>query len=82
MRLMEDRGAICLCFVALKPYKKFERLLRVIEFEMSVDKVLDIAKTLFTITIALPDGGNKRIGIVPACFFPLCTYFVRLMDVL
>lgn len=44
---------VCLCFVSLKAYKKFERILKVIEFEMSVDKVLDIAKTLSTITIAL-----------------------------
>lgn len=47
---------VCLCFVALKVYKEFERILKVIEFEMSVDKVLDIAKTLSTITIALPNG--------------------------
>lgn len=47
---------VCLCFVALEVYKEFERLLRVIEFEMSVDKVLDITKTLSTITIALPNG--------------------------
>lgn len=47
---------VCLCFIALKVYKEFERILKVIEFEMSVDKVLDIAKTLSTITIALPNG--------------------------
>lgn len=44
---------VCLCFVALKVYNEFERILKVIEFEMSVDKVLDIAKTLSTITIVL-----------------------------
>lgn len=27
---------VCLCFVALKVYKEFERLLRVIELDMSV----------------------------------------------
>lgn len=47
---------VCLCFVALKVYKKLERLLRVIKFDMSVDKILDIAKTLSTITIALTNG--------------------------
>ncbi|MEG2242713.1 MAG: hypothetical protein RSC87_04435 [Muribaculaceae bacterium] len=47
---------VCLCFVALKIYKEFERILKVIEVEMSVNKVLDIAKTLSTITIALPNG--------------------------
>ena len=30
---------VCLCFVALKVYKKFERLLRVIKFDMSVGRV-------------------------------------------
>ena len=47
---------VCLCFVALKVYKELERILRVIKFDMSVDKVLDISKTLSTITIALPNG--------------------------
>lgn len=47
---------VCLRFIALKVYKEFERILKVIEFEMSVDKVLDIAKTLSTITFALPNG--------------------------
>lgn len=58
---------VCLCFVALKVYKEFERLLRVIEFEMSVDKVLDIAKTLSTITIALPNGETvvKTLFLTP-----------------
>lgn len=58
---------VCLCFVALKVYKEFERLLRAIEFEMSVDKVLDIAKTLSTITIALPNGETvaKTLFLTP-----------------
>lgn len=58
---------VCLCFVALKVYKEFERLLKMIEFEMSVDKVLDIAKTLSTITIALPNGETvvKTLFLTP-----------------
>lgn len=58
---------VCLCFVALKVYKEFERLLRVIEFPMSVDKVLDIAKTLSTITIELPNGETvvKTLFLTP-----------------
>lgn len=58
---------VCLCFVALKVYKEFERLLRMIEFEMSVDKVLDITKTLSTITIALPNGETvvKTLFLTP-----------------
>lgn len=46
---------IFLCFVALKVYKELERILRMIKFELSVDKTLDIAKTLSTVTIKLPN---------------------------
>lgn len=41
---------VCLCFIARIVYKEFERILKVFEFEMSVDKVPDIAMTLSTIT--------------------------------
>lgn len=37
---------VCMCFVALKVYKELERLLKVLESNLSVDKVLDIAKTI------------------------------------
>lgn len=47
---------ICLCFVALKVYKELERLIRLSEFEYSVDKILDIAKTISTVTIRLSNG--------------------------
>lgn len=47
---------ICLCFVALKVYKELERLINVTDYELSVDKTLDIAKTLSTVTIKLPNG--------------------------
>ena len=43
---------ICICFVALKVYKELERMLKVSEIKMSVDKVLALAKT--TIQIKLP----------------------------
>ena len=37
---------ICICFVALKVYKELERMLKISEIKMSVDKVLALAKTM------------------------------------
>ena len=45
---------ICICFVALKVYKELERMLKVSEIKMSVDKVLALAKTITTLQIKLP----------------------------
>ena len=45
---------VCLCFVAYKVYKELERILRSNDVGMSVDRVLDIAKTITTIKIRLP----------------------------
>ena len=45
---------ICICFVALKVYKELERMLKVSEIKMNVDKVLSLAKTITTIQIKLP----------------------------
>ena len=47
---------VCLCFVALKLYKEFERLLRVMCWDLSVDKTLEIAKTISTVTLTLSNG--------------------------
>lgn len=47
---------ICICFVAYKLYKELERILRLLNIGLSVDKVLDIAKTISTVTIRLDDG--------------------------
>ncbi len=44
---------ICICFVALKVYKELERMLKISEIKMSVDKVLALAKTITTIQIKL-----------------------------
>ena len=40
--------------MALKVYKELERMLKVSEIKMSVDKVLALAKTITTIQIKLP----------------------------
>ena len=45
---------VCICFVALKVYKELERMLKVSEIKMNVDKVLALAKTITTIQIKLP----------------------------
>ena len=47
---------ICICFVAYKVYKELERVIRELGMRMSVDKVLEIAKTITTLRIRLPDG--------------------------
>ena len=49
---------VCICFVALKVYKELERLLRLSQINMSVDKVLALAQTIVTIQITLPQ--NKQ----------------------
>ena len=47
---------ICICFVAHKVYKELERVIRGLGMKMSVDKVLEIAKTITTLRIRLPNG--------------------------
>lgn len=47
---------VCICFVAYKVYKELERVIRGLGMEMSVDKVLAIAKTITTLRIRLPNG--------------------------
>lgn len=45
---------VCICFVTLKVYKELERLLKLSDINMSVDKVLALAQTIVTIQIKLP----------------------------
>jgi len=49
---------VCICFVAYKVYKELERILKLLNIEMSVDKVLNIAKTITTLKINMPISGN------------------------
>jgi transposase len=44
---------VCICFVAYKVYKELERLLKINKINLSVDKVLDIAKAITTIKVKL-----------------------------
>ena len=45
---------VAICFVAYKVYKELERIIKIKGIDLSVDKVLDIAKTITTIKIKLP----------------------------
>ena len=47
---------VCICFVALKVYKELERLLKLSNINMSVDKVLALAQTIVTIQVTLPQS--------------------------
>ena len=49
---------VCICFVAYKVYKELERVLRLSHINLSVDKVISIAKTITTLKINLPKSGN------------------------
>ena len=50
------KAHICICFVALKIYRELDRLLKKNNMKMSVDTVLDIAKTVPTISVKLDEG--------------------------
>jgi transposase len=49
---------VCICFVAYKVYKELERILKLGAINLSVDKVLNIAKTVTTLKIKLPACGE------------------------
>lgn len=53
------KAHVCICFVALKVYKELERLLKLSNVNMSVDKVLALAQTIVTIQLTLPK--NKQV---------------------
>ena len=50
------KAHVCICFVALKVYKELERLLKLSNINMSVDKVLALAQTIVTIQVTLPQS--------------------------
>ena len=49
---------ICICFIAYKEYKELERLIAINKNGMSIDKVLEAAKTITTIRVRMPDNGT------------------------
>jgi transposase len=52
------KAHVCICFVAYKVYKELERILKMNNINLSVDKVLDIAKTITTIRLRVPKTGK------------------------
>lgn len=53
---------VCICFIGYKVYKELERIIRISKINLSVDKVLDIAKTIATIDIKTDgiEGASKK----------------------
>jgi transposase len=49
---------VCICFVAYKVYKELERLLKLNNVNLSVDKALFIAKTVTTIKVNIPNSNE------------------------
>ena len=47
---------VCICFVAYKVYKELERIIAAMGIKLSVDKVLDIAKTIATVRVHMPNN--------------------------
>lgn len=55
---------VCICFVAYKVYKELERVLKLGNIGLSVDKVLDIARTVTTIKVRLPKSNRTLTKIM------------------
>ena len=52
----------CICFIAYKVYKELQRIIALHGgINLSVDKVIDIAKTIPTIKLSLPYGDTERV---------------------
>jgi transposase len=51
---------ICICFIAYKVYKELERLVALSDIDMSVDKVITVARTITTIRINMPLNNRVR----------------------
>ena len=50
------KAHISICFVALKVYRELDRMLKENQMKLSVDMVLNIAKTVPTITVKMAEG--------------------------
>lgn len=58
------RAHICIAFAACKVYKELERQLYKMKAELSPEKVIDILKTIYGITIILPQSKQKKIMLL------------------
>ncbi len=50
--------------MAYKVYKELERLLRMLNIDLSVDKAMDIAKTISTVKVKLTNGTTAEKTIL------------------
>jgi len=55
---------ICIAFAACKVYKELERQLKIKKSELSPEKAIDILKTIYGITIQLPQSKEKRLMLL------------------
>ncbi|MCI6070133.1 MAG: transposase, partial [Bacteroidales bacterium] len=60
--------------IAYKVYKELERLIAINKIEMSVDKVLEAAKTITTIRVRMPEN---RITFTKTLFLTEKHYAVK-----
>jgi transposase len=51
---------ICICFVAYKCYKELERVMKLNDMTVSIDKALFIAGAVTTIRVNIPDSEDKH----------------------
>ena len=61
---------VCTCFIVCKIYKELERLVGFNKIAMSVDHVLDAAKTITTIRIKTLFLTEKHLAIKTLCNQP------------
>lgn len=55
---------ICIAFAACKIYKELERLLIVKESKLSPSKVIDILKTIYAVTLTLPQSKEAKLMLL------------------
>ena len=55
---------ICIAFTACKIYKELERQLKNMSSELSPEKVINILKTIFGITLILPESKNRKMMLL------------------
>jgi transposase len=55
---------ICVAFAACKLYKELERQLKVKKSDLSAEKALDILKTIFGLTIKLPQSKENKLMLL------------------
>jgi transposase len=55
---------ICISFAACKIYKELERQLKTKKSKLSPEKVINILKTIYAITLAMPQSKDKRLMLL------------------